>query len=56
MTPVWLDATYNPIINEPGVTTKVIKCATAIAGRIERALAVRQAAEVASSASEKPRR
>ena len=49
---LWLEATYNPIIDERGVTTKVIKFATDITERVQQAIAVRQAAEVASSTSE----
>ncbi len=49
---IWLEATYNPIIDERGVTTKVIKFATDITERVQQALAIRQAAEVASSTSE----
>ena len=49
---LWLEATYNPIIDEKGVTTKVVKFATDITQRVQQALAVRQAAEVASSTSE----
>ncbi|UAW96915.1 PAS domain-containing methyl-accepting chemotaxis protein [Halopseudomonas nanhaiensis] len=49
---IWLEATYNPIIDERGVTTRVVKFATEITERVEQALAVRQAAEVASSTSE----
>ncbi|SDS33274.1 methyl-accepting chemotaxis sensory transducer with Pas/Pac sensor [Halopseudomonas xinjiangensis] len=49
---IWLEATYNPIIDEHGVTTKVIKFATDITERVQQALAIRQAAEVASSTSE----
>lgn len=49
---IWLEATYNPIMDERGVTTKVIKFATDITERVQQAIAVRQAAEVASSTSE----
>lgn len=49
---IWLEATYNPIIDERGATTKVIKFATDITERVQQAIAVRQAAEVASSTSE----
>ncbi|WP_321347122.1 PAS domain-containing methyl-accepting chemotaxis protein [Halopseudomonas oceani] len=49
---VWLEATYNPIFDEQGNVTKVVKFASDITERIEQGQAVRQAAEVASSTSE----
>lgn len=49
---LWLEATYNPIFNEQGEVTRVIKFATDISERIKRDMAVREAAEVANSTSE----
>ncbi len=49
---VWLEATYNPIFDEAGKVIKVVKFASDITARIEQGLAIRQAAEVASSTSE----
>ncbi len=49
---IWLEATYNPIVDERGRVIKVVKFATDITDRIEQSQAVRQAAEVASSTSE----
>ena len=49
---IWLEATYNPIFDEQGKVTKVVKFASDITERVEQNQAVRQAAEVASSTSE----
>ncbi|MEH6492490.1 methyl-accepting chemotaxis protein [Halopseudomonas sp.] len=49
---VWLEATYNPVFDEAGKVVKVVKFASDITARIEQGLAIRQAAEVASSTSE----
>jgi len=49
---VWLEATYNPVFDEAGKVIKVVKFASDITARIEQGLAIRQAAEVASSTSE----
>ena len=49
---IWLEATYNPIVDDQGNVLKVVKFATDITDRIEQAQAVRQAAEVANSTSE----
>ncbi|EKE72220.1 methyl-accepting chemotaxis sensory transducer with Pas/Pac sensor [Gallaecimonas xiamenensis 3-C-1] len=46
---VWLEATYNPVINEDGKVYKIIKFASDITDRIQR---LQQAAEVAASTSE----
>ncbi|ALS98054.1 methyl-accepting chemotaxis protein [Lacimicrobium alkaliphilum] len=46
---VWLEATYNPVLNENGRVEKVIKFAADISQRVEEAQAVRKAAEVAYS-------
>ncbi len=49
---VWLEATYNPIFDVHGKVVKVVKFASDITARVEQGLAIRQAAEVASSTSE----
>lgn len=49
---VWLEATYNPVFDDAGKVIKVVKFASDITQRVEQGLAVRQAAEVASSTSE----
>ena len=49
---LWLEATYNPIINASGQVVKVIKFCSDITERIIRQQAVREAAEVAYSTSE----
>lgn len=49
---IWLEATYNPIVDEQGRVIKVVKFATDITERIEQSQAIRQAAEVANSTSE----
>ncbi|MEH6564392.1 MAG: PAS domain-containing methyl-accepting chemotaxis protein [Halopseudomonas sp.] len=49
---VWLEATYNPIFDMHGKVVKVVKFASDITARVEQGLAIRQAAEVASSTSE----
>lgn len=49
---VWLEATYNPVFDEAGKVIKVVKFASDITARVEQGLAIRQAAEVASSTSE----
>lgn len=48
---IWLEATYNPIINDHGIVTKVIKFATDITAQIQRNDAVAQASDVAHSTS-----
>ncbi len=50
--PLWLEATYNPVFDEQRKVVKVIKFASDITQRVERDLATRQAAEIASSTSE----
>ncbi|WP_114418245.1 methyl-accepting chemotaxis protein [Marinospirillum perlucidum] len=49
---LWLEATYNPIMDSNGQVTRVIKFASDITNKVEQDLAVREAAEVASSTSE----
>ena len=44
---VWLEATYNPVLDEAGQVVKVIKFATDITARVLQAEQVQQAAEVA---------
>ncbi|WP_432451872.1 methyl-accepting chemotaxis protein [Agarivorans sp. QJM3NY_29] len=48
---VWLEATYNPIINREGKVTRVIKFATDISAQVARNLAVAEASEIALSTS-----
>lgn len=47
--PIWLEATYNPILDEHGKTSKVIKFATDISERVNAALA---AVDMAAATSE----
>lgn len=49
---IWLEATYNPILDETGKVIKVIKFATDITETVKKNQAIHQAAEVASSTSE----
>lgn len=49
---LWLEATYNPVFDDAGKVIKVVKFASDITRRVEQNLAIRQAAEVASSTSE----
>ncbi|RRS09214.1 PAS domain S-box protein [Pseudoalteromonas sp. J010] len=49
---VWIEATYNPIFDDKGNVTKVIKFATNITERVQRAHQVAQAAEMAQVTSE----
>lgn len=49
---LWLEATYNPIINDAGEVVKVIKFCSDITARVAQEQAVREAAEVAYSTSE----
>lgn len=46
---VWIEASYMPIHDETGVVSKIIKIAVDVSGRIERQLAVQQAATIAQS-------
>ena len=48
---IWLEASYNPILDEHGDVIKVVKFATDITQRIEQEEAVKQAAEIAHSTS-----
>lgn len=48
---VWIEATYNPIIDETGKVVKVVKFASDITERIERNRAIAEASEVAYSTS-----
>lgn len=49
---VWLEAIYNPVMNEHGKVVKVIKFASDITKRIEQSHAVRQAADIALETSQ----
>ncbi|WP_286270184.1 methyl-accepting chemotaxis protein [Thalassotalea hakodatensis] len=49
---VWIEATYNPIFDENGKVTKVIKFASDITNRVEKSLQVSQVAEAAKVTSE----
>jgi methyl-accepting chemotaxis protein len=46
---VWIEATYNPIVDSSGKVTKVIKFASDITERVEQSLAISEAADVAYS-------
>ncbi|OLQ88052.1 chemotaxis protein [Vibrio panuliri] len=48
---VWIEATYNPIFDEHGEVSSVIKFAADVTDQVERNLAISQAAEVAYSTS-----
>ena len=50
--PVWLEASYNPVLDERGKVIKVIKFASDITQRVNQEMATQEAAEVASSTSE----
>ena len=49
--PVWLEASYNPVINDDGKVYKVIKFASNITQQVENERRVKEAAELASSMS-----
>ena len=49
---VWIEATYNPIFNIQGKVERVVKIASDITERVNRANAVQRAAEVASATAE----
>ncbi|MDX5297673.1 MAG: PAS domain-containing methyl-accepting chemotaxis protein, partial [Gammaproteobacteria bacterium] len=49
---VWLEATYNPILDEQGKTVKVIKFASEITNRVQRAAKIREAAQLAATTAE----
>ena len=48
---VWLEATYNPVLDEQGHVIKVVKIASNVTPRIEQQLATQEAAEIAYSTS-----
>ena len=48
---IWLEATYNPVLNEQGQVIKVVKIASNITSRIQKQLATQEAAEIAYSTS-----
>lgn len=48
---IWLEASYNPVLDERGQVVKVVKFASDITQRIEQEEAVKQAAEIAHSTS-----
>ncbi|SBS31743.1 Biofilm dispersion protein BdlA [Marinomonas spartinae] len=48
---VWLEATYNPVFDDDGNVTKVIKIATDITDRVNEQMAIQHAAEVAHATS-----
>ncbi|GAC32190.1 biofilm dispersion protein BdlA [Paraglaciecola polaris LMG 21857] len=48
---IWLEATYNPVLNSQGRVIKVVKIASNITTRIEQQLATQEAAEIAYSTS-----
>lgn len=49
---VWIEATYNPILDDNGKVERVVKLGADITERIERNLAIQEAAEMASSTAE----
>lgn len=50
---IWLEAAYNPIMDEHGKVVKVIKFASDISKRIEQSHAVREAANIALTTSQR---
>lgn len=50
---IWIEATYNPIMDEAGKVVKVVKLASDITERVERNHAIAEASEVAYSTSVK---
>ncbi|MCV5979677.1 PAS domain-containing protein, partial [Escherichia coli] len=46
-TSVWIEATYNPILDETGKVVKVVKFASDITERVERNRAIAEASEIA---------
>ncbi|ELB2779837.1 PAS domain S-box protein [Vibrio parahaemolyticus] len=50
-TSVWIEATYNPILDETGKVVKVVKFASDITERVERNRAIAEASEIAYSTS-----
>ncbi|MGF1910606.1 PAS domain-containing methyl-accepting chemotaxis protein [Vibrio kasasachensis] len=48
---VWIEATYNPIFDENGKVSSVIKFAADVTDQVERNLAISQASEIAYSTS-----
>ncbi|XOZ33649.1 methyl-accepting chemotaxis protein [Halomonadaceae bacterium KBTZ08] len=50
---LWLEASYNPILDDKGRTLKVIKFASDITDRVQQANQTRQAAEAASNTAQK---
>lgn len=48
---VWLEASYNPILDDQGKVVRVIKFASDISPRIEQALELKQASELAHESS-----
>ncbi len=48
---IWLEATYNPVIDCSGKVTKIIKFASNISAEVHRNLAVKEASEIALSTS-----
>ncbi|MBQ4834385.1 PAS domain-containing methyl-accepting chemotaxis protein [Pseudoalteromonas sp. MMG010] len=48
---VWLEASYNPILNTQGELYKVVKFATVITGQVQQEMAIAEAAEIAYGTS-----
>lgn len=49
---IWLEATYNPILNYEGKVVKIIKIASDITERVKKAITVREAAQRACAIAE----
>jgi len=49
---VWLEGSYNPILNSNGEVVRVIKFATDVTKTVQKNLAIQEAAEIAHSTSE----
>ena len=53
---LWLEASYNPVLNEKGKVEKIIKIASDITESVRQSESVREAAELAASTSEETSR
>lgn len=53
---LWLEASYNPVLNEKGEVEKIIKIASDITKSVHHSESVREAAELAASTSEETSR
>lgn len=49
---IWLEASYNPVLNSSGKVTSIVKIASDITESVQQSEALREAAEIAASTSE----